>query len=149
MSGGTTSLEENKALVRRLIYEDINPGNADVAAQIIAPDFFDHTNPPGMQHGLQGHNMIVAVFKSAFSDYGFEIEDMLAEGDRVAARLTMHGRHTGDFLGIPATGRSVNVAGIHILRIENGRIAEHWGTNDDLGFMQQLGVVPQPEPVSA
>lgn len=145
-----SSLEENKQLIHRLIYEDINRGDQAVAAEIIAPDFVDHTNPPGMQHGLEGHNMIVSIFNSAFSDFGFEIEDILAEGDKVAIRVTMRGTHTGELFGIPATGRRVMVSGTHFLRIANGRVAEHWGTNDDMGLMQQLGVVPTSgEPVTA
>jgi len=145
-----SSVEQNKQLIRRLIYEDINRGDQEVAAQIIAPDFVDHTNPPGMQHGLEGHNMIVSLFNAAFSDFGFEIEDMIAEGDKVAIRVTMRGTHTGELFGIPPTGRHVTVSGIHFIRIANDRVAEHWGTNDDLGLMRQLGVIPTPgEPVTA
>jgi steroid delta-isomerase-like uncharacterized protein len=136
------SLEDNKQLVRRLIYEDINRGDQAVAAEIIAPDFVDHTNPPGMQHGLEGHNAIVAIFNSAFSDFSFEIEEMIAEGDMVAIRVVMRGTHTGELFGIPPTGRRVTASGTHFLRIANGKIAEHWGTNDDLGLMQQLGTIP-------
>jgi steroid delta-isomerase-like uncharacterized protein len=139
-----SSVEENKELVRRLIYEDINRGDREVASQIIAADFIDHTNPPGLQHGLEGHNMVVSIFHAAFSNFGFEIEEMIAEGDKVAIRVTMRGTHTGDLFGIPPTGKSVEVSGTHFLRCANGRVAEHWGTNDDMGLMQQLGVVPAP-----
>lgn len=136
--------EHNKTLVRRLLEDDISRGNITVAEQIIAPDFVDHTNPPGMQHGLAGHNAIVALFRAAFPDQWWQIEDLIAEGDRVVARTTMTGTHRGDFFGIPATGRAVRVSGVHILRIANGRIAEHRGNNDDLGLMRQLGVIPEP-----
>jgi steroid delta-isomerase-like uncharacterized protein len=136
--------EQNKALVRRLLEDDISRGNIAVAEQIIAPDFFDHTNPPGMQHGLEGHNAIVALFRAAFPDQWWQIEDLIAEEDRVVARTTMTGTHRGDFFGIPATGRAVRLSGIHILRIADGKIAEHWGNNDDLGLMRQLGVIPDP-----
>lgn len=136
--------EQNKALVRLLLEDDISKGNSALAEQIIAPQFFDHTNPPGMQHGLEGHLAIVALFRAAFPDQWWQIEDVIAEGDRVVARTTMTGTHRGDFFGIPATGRAVRVSGVHIMRIAAGKIAEHWGNNDDLGLMHQLGVIPEP-----
>ena len=141
--------ERNKELVRRLLEEDISRGDAAIAAEIIAPDFHDHTNPPGMQHGLDGHNAIVALFKGAFPDMWWHIHEMVAEGDKVVARTTMEATHTGDFFGIPPTGKRVSVDGIHVMRIADGRIAEHWGNNDDLGLMRQLGVIPAPEPATA
>ncbi len=134
-------IERNKELVRQLLEDDISRGDACVAEQIIHPDFIDHTNPPGMQHGLAGHNAIVSLFRAAFPDQWWEIHDLIAEGDKVVARTTMRGTHLGDFFGIPATGRSVTLPGVHVLRIADGRIAEHWGSNDDLGLMRQLGVV--------
>ena len=143
------SIAENKELVRRLLEDDISQGNEAVAEAIIAPDFFDHTNPPAMQRGLDGHKAIVRLFRAAFPDQWWHIEDMIAEGDKVVARTVMRATHTGDFFGIPPTGRRVELAGVHILRIANGRIAEHWGSNDDLGLMRQLGFVPGPEPVPA
>jgi steroid delta-isomerase-like uncharacterized protein len=134
-------IERNKELVRQLLEDDISRGDACVAEQIIHPDFVDHTNPPGMQHGLAGHNAIVSLFRAAFPDQWWEIHDLIAEGDKVVARTTMRGTHLGDFFGIPATGRSVTLPGVHVLRIADGRIAEHWGSNDDLGLMRQLGVI--------
>jgi steroid delta-isomerase-like uncharacterized protein len=138
------SSRENKELVRRLLEEDISRGDEAVAAAIIHPDFVDHTNPPGMQHGLAGHLAIVRLFRAAFPDQWWQIEDLIAEGDKVVARTTMTGTQSGEFFGIPPTGRPVRVAGVHILRIADGRIAEHWGTNDDLGLMRQLGALPVP-----
>lgn len=136
------SVEENKVLVRRLIEEDLNLTNPSAADEIIADDFFDHTNPPGMQHGLEGHKQIVALFSRAFPDVKWTINDMIAEGDKVAIRVRLDATHQGDFFGIPPTGNRVSVEGMHVLRCANGKIAEHWGTNDDLGLMRQLGVVP-------
>ena len=85
---------------------------------------------------------IVTLFRAAFPDQQWLIEDLIAEGDRVVARSTMTGTHTGDFFGIPASGKSVRMSGVHIVRIQDGRIAEHWGNNDDLGLMRQIGVIP-------
>ena len=138
----TRVLEANKELVRRLLIDDISNGDEQVAEEIIHPDFHDHTNPPGMQHGLDGHKAIVRLFRAAFPDSAWLIEDLIAEGDRVAARTTLRATHLGDFFGIPATGKTVEVSGVHIVRIADGKVAEHWGTNDDLGLMRQLGVIP-------
>jgi steroid delta-isomerase-like uncharacterized protein len=134
--------QANKELVRRLMEDDISRGDEATAEAIIHPEFVDHTNPPGLQHGLAGHLGIVRLFRAAFPDQWWQIEDVVAEGDRVVARTTMTGTQTGDFFGIPPTGKTVSVSGVHILRITDSRIAEHWGTNDDLGLMRQLGVVP-------
>jgi steroid delta-isomerase-like uncharacterized protein len=102
-----------------------------------------------MQEGLAGHLAIVRLFRAAFPDQWWHIEDLIATEDKVVARTTMTATHTGDFFGIPPTGKSVSLAGVHILRIADGRIAEHWGSNDDLGLMRQLGVIPEPGAVAA
>ena len=141
-SDGSDSLEANKALVQRLFLEDLSDSTLDVAAALFHPDFFDHTNPPGMQHGLAGHKAIVDLFFASFPDMRWEIHDLIAEGDRVAARTTMRATHRGEFFGIPATGAAVEVTGTHVLRIADGKVIEHWGNNDDLGLMRQLGAIP-------
>jgi predicted ester cyclase len=145
-----SELERNKALARRLMEEDISQGDEAVAAAIIHPDFCDHTNPPGMQHGLEGHNAIVRLFRGVFPDLEWRIDDLIAEGDKVVARTTMRGTQLGPFFGIPPTGKRVEMTGVHIMRVADGKIIEHWGSNDDLGLMHQLGAIPTPgEPVTA
>jgi steroid delta-isomerase-like uncharacterized protein len=136
------TLTANKELVRRLLEVDVSEANEAVSDEIIHPDFFDHTNPPSMQHGIDGHKAIIRLFKAAFPDEKWVIQDMIAEGDKVVARVVCRGTHLGDFFGIPATGKQIEMTGVHILRIADGKIAEHWGNNDDLGLMRQLGVVP-------
>jgi steroid delta-isomerase-like uncharacterized protein len=134
--------QANNTLVRRLMEDDISRGDERVADEIIHPDFYDHTNPPGMQHGLDGHKAIVRLFRAAFPDSQWTIEDLVAENDRVVIRTTFRGTHLGDFFGVPASGRSVEFGGVHILRVADGKIAEHLGTNDDLGLMRQIGAIP-------
>jgi steroid delta-isomerase-like uncharacterized protein len=134
------SATDVKDIARRLIEEDLNTGDPEAARRIVAPDFYDHTNPPHLQHGLEGHLGVVDLFHTAFPDVRWTIDDMLAEDDRVAMRLTMRGTHRGDFFGIPPTGRPVEVGGTHVVRIRDGWVVEHWGHNDDLGLMRQLGV---------
>jgi steroid delta-isomerase-like uncharacterized protein len=136
------TLEANKTIARRLFRDDISKGDERVADEIIHPDFFDHTNPPGMQHGLAGHKAIVRLFRTAFPDSDWSIDDLIAERDRVVARTIFRGTHLGDFFGIPASGKRVEVHGVHIMRIADGRVAEHWGSNDDLGLMRQIGAIP-------
>jgi predicted ester cyclase len=125
--------------------EDISQGNMAVADEIIDPTFFDHTNPPDMQHGVQGHKAIVTLFRASFPDLQWQIDDMLADGDKVVVRTTMRGTQLGEFFGLPPTGKHVVVSGIHLLRLANSKIVEHWGNNDDLGLMQQLGETPAPQ----
>jgi steroid delta-isomerase-like uncharacterized protein len=141
-----STTEANKALVRLLLEEDISRGDEAVAERIIHPDFVDHTNPPGMQHGLNGHKAIVRLFRAAFPDQWWQIEDLIAEGDKVVARTTMRGTHRGDFFGVSATGRAVTLSGVHVMRVADGKIAEHWGSNDDLGLLRQIGALPEPSP---
>ena len=85
--------ERNKELARLLMGPDISQGDESVAEVIIHPDFFDHTNPPGMQHGLEGHKAIVRLFRTVFPDLQWDIDDLIAEGDKVVARTTMRGTH--------------------------------------------------------
>lgn len=96
-----------------------------------------------MQHGLEGHLANVRLFRAAFPDLWFQIEDLIAEGDKVVARMTMTGTQSGEFFGIPPTGRSVRCSGVHVYRIADDRNAEHWGANDDIGLMKQLGVIAE------
>jgi len=136
------SLETNKTLVRRLLVDDLSRGDEAVAEAIIHPEFFDHTNPPGMERGLDGHKAIGRLFRTAFPDLEWRIDDLIAEGDKAVARTTMSGTHLGEFFGIRPTGRRVSMTGVHVLRIQDGKIAEHWGSNDDLSLMRQLGAIP-------
>jgi predicted ester cyclase len=142
----TNVLEANKRVIRRLFFDDLSePGaavRARVTEEVFAPDFYDPTNPPGMQHGHAGHKAIVTLFASAFADIRWAIDDLIAEGDRVVARTTMTGTLVGEFFGIPPTNRAVTVGGIHILTLRDGKVVLHQGVNDDLGMMRQLGVVP-------
>jgi steroid delta-isomerase-like uncharacterized protein len=136
------SSEANKVLVRRMFEDDLNSANREMGQVFFSPDFVDHTNPAELQHGIEGHNQLVALLHEAFPDIKYSIHDLFAEGDRVCVRVTMQGTHLGDFFGIPATGKRVSVDGTHILRIQDGKIAEHWGNNADLEMMHQLGVIP-------
>ena len=136
--------EENKALVRRQEEELFSSGNLDVADEIYAPDYVGHdpSNPEDVR-GLEAAKQAAAEYRKAFPDLRVTVEDLIAEGDRVAARLRFRGTHRGELNGIAPTGRRVDCTGIVISRIEEGKIAEDWANFDDLGMMRQLGVIAE------
>jgi steroid delta-isomerase-like uncharacterized protein len=136
------SAQENKALVRRYFEEVWNGGNPERADAFLSPDYTFH--PPGPPGALDvaAWKEFFRSFVDAFPDMRFTIEDMVAEEDRVAVRLTFRGTHTGPFQGIPPTDRSVTVGGISIERISEGRIVEGWTHNDALGMLRQMGALP-------
>jgi steroid delta-isomerase-like uncharacterized protein len=138
------STEENKAIDRRIVEGGFNTGNTAVLDEFIAADCVDHAAPPGTPSGREGAKQFFAMLRSAFPDLHTTIEDVVAEGDKVVTRSTWHGTHRGAFLGIPATGKQVAVTQIDITRYAGGKVVEHWGNQDLLGLMQQLGVIPAP-----
>lgn len=135
------SEEENKAIIARMYEEIHNKGNLDRADEIVTSDFVDHNPPdPNIPKGPEGLRQVFGMFRSAFPDFHTTIEDMISEGDRVVTRLTMHGTHKGEFMGIPATGKKISVPVIDIIRLSDGKAVERWGVEDIAGMMQQLGV---------
>ena len=138
------SAEENKALVRRFVEEVQSAGNIDVVDELCSPEFVNHSAPPGVPPNCEGVKQLTAMFRRAFPDSYFTVEDMIAEGDKVATHKTFHGTHEGEFMGMPPTGRRVSMELIDIVRISEGRVVEHWSMGDSLGMMQQLGIIPQP-----
>jgi steroid delta-isomerase-like uncharacterized protein len=138
------SAEDNKALVRRFVDEVQSKGNTDLIYEICSPEFVNHSAPPGLPADREGIKILMTMFKGAFPDSYFSVEDMIAEGDKVVTRKTFHGTHEGEFMGIPPSGRHVNVSLIDVVRISEERVVEHWSVGDNLGMMQQLGVMPQP-----
>lgn len=138
------SLEENKALVRRVVEEVWNKGNMTVADEHLSPDYVHHNLPPGTPHDREGYKQMVRMHHTAFSDFRLTIEDVVAEGDKVALRFNWSGTHKDEFMGIPATGKKVMVTAMCMHRIEGGKEVEQWAELDMLGMMQQLGAVPAP-----
>jgi steroid delta-isomerase-like uncharacterized protein len=135
--------QENKALIQRYFDEAWNQGQLSVLDEIMAADYINH-NPavPGLPPGPEGVKPIMAGFRQAFPDLHFTLDEMLAEEDKVVTRWTLRGSHQGEFMGIPATGKSISVMGIQIERILGSQIVEHWRQSDDLGLLQQLGAMP-------
>ena len=139
------SIEENKATVRRMYEEIHSKGNWAAAEELVGANFIDHNPPaPGLPSGPEGIKQTLDMFRKAFPDLQATIEDTVAEGDKVVARITMSGTHQGEIMGIAPTGKQVKIGVIDILRIANNKVTERWGQEDLLGMMQQLGVVPPP-----
>ena len=138
------STEENKAMFRRTYEELLNRGDLSVADELVAPDFINHEAPPGWDRGPESMRGLANMLRTAFPDLNFEIEDLVAEGETVAGRLTMSGTHEGPLMGMPPTGRSVRQDHMHFVRFRDGKAVEHWGVRDELGMMQQLGAIREP-----
>ena len=142
------SAHENKALYRRWFDDVVGRRDAELAEELLAPDYRLHF--PGMTGPLdrEGHLRLLQAFWAAFPDWQETVEDVVAEGDRVVIRVTGRGTHEGTFQGIPPTGRQVTATGVGVARIAGGRIAETWAAYDALGLLQQLGAVPSGEPAT-
>jgi predicted ester cyclase len=136
--------EVNKAVVRRQEEELFTRGNLDAADEIYAPNYVGHdpSNPEDIQ-GLEAAKQAASDYRKAFPDLQVIIEELIAEGDKVAARVRFRGTHPGELEGIAPTGRRVESTGIVISRMEGGKIAEDWANFDDLGLMCQLRAIPQ------
>lgn len=127
-----------KTTVRRF-WEDVWPnGDVEGVTEFVHPDGINHEARPGSPPGIEGVLQAMHWLRAAFSDQRFEIHQIIAEGDTVAVYLTHHGRHTGEFLGIPPTNRTFAYPHVHIMRFEDGRCIEQWAVRDDATFMRQI-----------
>jgi steroid delta-isomerase-like uncharacterized protein len=140
-----SATDKNKELMRRFYEEVFNQHDVDAIDEFIANDAVSHASPPDVPKGIEGAKLFFSMYFAAFPDLKITAEDMIAEGDKVATRYTMTGTHKGEFMGIAATGKQVTVTGIEITRIAEGKLVEHWEASDQMGMMQQLGVIPSPE----
>lgn len=145
--------EDLKQLTRRTWEEILPSGDADALARVVGPNCVSHDLPPGMPQGVEGVVQTIAMLHRAFSEQRYEVHRVIGEGDMVVIDATLHGRHTGEFFGIPPTRREIALRSIHVIRYAGGREAETWALSDRLGLLQQLGVVPdgppRPQPVSS
>lgn len=134
------------ALVRRFYDEVVNGGNLDLIDELVAEDFVDHEEFPGMATDREGVKAFMGMMQEAFDGFRIDAEQLVAEGDIVAARITMRGTHSGEFMGVPATGKQIEVPGFDMVRFADGKVAEHWGVTDAMTMMQQLGALPEEPP---
>ena len=134
--------ENNKSIVLRL-FEEVMKGNLAIADELIAEDYAQHS-VFGIPNGREGFKQFFMAFAAAVPDAQFVIEDVIVEGDKVVTRLTVNGTQTGALQGIPPTGKKFSMKGIDIFRVVDGKVVEHWDAVDQLGMLQQLGVIAMP-----
>jgi steroid delta-isomerase-like uncharacterized protein len=139
MTAQANSIQANKALVRRAIA--YNHGTADDASEIFSSDFVAYMpgRPPMDRAAME---QFIGDFAAGFPDYSFEILDQIAQGDTVFNRITWRGVHSGEFAGVPATGRQIELRGINLFKVKNGRVVEQRAELDFLGLLQQIGAIP-------
>ena len=136
--------EDTKALVMRMPLEVFNQGKLELIDEVIAPEFVDHASMPGFPPGREGVKVYAAAVRRAFPDLNNTVNRVIAEDDLVVIHSTSLATMTGDFAGMPASGKQARWDAVHISRVRDGKIVEHWMVQDMLGLFQQLGFVEAP-----
>ncbi|MFC1575229.1 ester cyclase [Gemmatimonadota bacterium] len=137
-------MADNQTIGRRFFEEMLGEGNWELAKELTIDEVVMHH--PASPTPVEGRESVVgmlAAFRGGFPDLNMAVEDVFGEGDMVAVRWRARGTHTAELFGIPASGKSMNVGGISLLRIENGKVVEDWVAEDSLGLMKQIGVIPE------
>lgn len=135
--------DQYKSIARRFVEEGLNKNNWTVISEIQGSGYTEHQpTPPGFPTGLEGYKQFATTFRAAFPDYRYNVDDVIAEGDKVVTRITGQGTMKGAFAGMTATNKHASWSEIHISRFKDGKIVEHWGIVDQTGMLQQLGVTP-------
>jgi steroid delta-isomerase-like uncharacterized protein len=138
-----TSVQDNKALVRRFIDEIFVKGSTQAVDELLADDFVGHTWP-STGHPKDDLKAAIGRTSKGLTDPRFLVEDMIGEGDQVVVRLTAEATQTGELMGMPASGKRYSIGEIHIFRVRDGKVVEHWHQFDQVKMMQQLGAMPAP-----
>jgi steroid delta-isomerase-like uncharacterized protein len=139
--------EENRALARRWFEEVFNGQDLAVMDEIVAPDIVNHAGRDLVTlSGREGYRTLIRQLLTAFPDWHSTIDDMIAEDDRIVIRTTVRGTHRGEYRGVPPTGRRFTWEHIHIFKVVDGKLAEHWACRNDVGLLQQLGAFEPAEP---
>ena len=137
--------KDNKAIMRQF-WDVWEQGNIDLLDDLLAPEYINHTlATPDLPSGPEGVKEVVSMFRSGIPDLRVAIEDMIAEGDRVATRYALEGTHRGDLFGVAPTGRALSIKSMTVERLSGGKIIEHWRVTDELDMMRQLGAIGAPE----
>ena len=140
-----SDMVENKALFRRFMDEIADKKNLGAIDEFMATDFVEHEQlPPGTPAGREGARFFFTQWRQGFPDGRARLDMEIAEGEFVVCHETWTGTHSGEFFGIPASGRPVTFRVIDIVRISDGKVREHWGVADNFGLMQQIGAIPVP-----
>lgn len=136
------STEKNRAAARRFIEQGFNRQDMAEFDRYYDASLQDHALPPNLPSGRDGRKLFISAFFAAFPDIQVRIDDLVAQGDKLVTRWTATGTHRGDLMGIRPTGKTIGVTGIAIDRFEDGRSVEHWEIFNQMGLLQQLGVIP-------
>ena len=136
-----STTEQNKAIVRRFVDEIFVQGRKETVDELLADDFVAHTWP-STGHPKDDLKAAIDRVAGALADSAFTIDDLIADGDRVAVRLTTSATQVGPFMGMPPSGKRYSIEEIHIFRLRDGKVVEHWHQFDQMGLMKQLGAMP-------
>ena len=139
--GQSETEAKNTAVMKRFYDEVVNQGKLDLIDELVADNFVDHEETPGIPADKAGLKTFMTAFRSAFPDLKFTVNDLAASGDKVWVYITITGTHKGTFMDIPATGKQISVNGFDIVRFADGKAVEHWGLTDSMTMMTQLGVM--------
>jgi predicted ester cyclase len=139
------SESDNLELYRRVTLGAFAGGDMGIIDELLTPDFTEHEPAPGVRPGREGVKDLVNMMRAAFPDLHIRIDDSFGAGDQLCARSTWTGTNTGSFMGNPPTGRSATWEAIDIIRVQDGRCAEHWGQLDIMGLLTQLGLMQMPK----
>ena len=134
--------EQYKTAARTFIEKGLNQKDLSALETYFSPDLTDHALPPGLPPGLEGRKIFASALLAAFPDLRVDVNDLIAEGEKLVTRYSVRGTHKGELMGIPPTGKEISITGTAIDRFENGQSIEHWEIIDQVGLMQQLGVIP-------
>lgn len=142
-----TTAEQNEALFRRIIDEGFNQGNLAVADEVLSPQIAEHQ--AGMGAGPEGLKGAITYLRSVFPDFTLTIEDTVTAGDTIWVRMRARGTQQGPHMGLPPTGKPIDIYVIDICRFEGGKMVEHWGVPDRFALLEQLGLLPRPQAAPA
>jgi steroid delta-isomerase-like uncharacterized protein len=133
---------ENAQVIDRINEDAFNRGKVDVLDELVADSFVEHDPMPGTPGDREGFKSMIRSLREAFPDFHAETEDQIVAGDKVVERWSCTGTHEGEFMGIPPTHRQIEIHGMDISRLEDGRLVEHWTQVDMMSMLQQLGALP-------
>jgi len=137
-------MAEGVELIQRFYDEVISGGNVDKVGDLVVEDVVDHERMPGQADGIEGVKQFAETMSSAFSDIRATLGPSLESGDLASAHVILTGRHTGEFMGVPATDKEFEIESIDMIRFADGKCTEHWGVTDMMVLMQQIGAIPEP-----
>jgi steroid delta-isomerase-like uncharacterized protein len=135
---------DSEKIFNRFWDEVVSGGNLDAIDELVADDIIEHEEGfPGQPPGKEGVRFYVTILREAFPDIKARVGNTLADGDLAAGEATLTGTHKGEFIGVPASDKSFEISSVDIIRVEDGKVAEHWGVTDTMSLMQQLGAIPE------